>query len=152
MRNFVIAAVLAAGSTSLLAQSAPIKMGLWEKTMVTSLDGGQQMTMHAKDCVTPEEWQRMMANVEHPHEGCKVNTVKTGNGYTYSGTCTLPQGSTIVMSGSQTIQDPEHILSENHSTSTMNGKTRKSDIRSTSRFLSSSCGAIKPGEPEIEHQ
>jgi threonine synthase len=151
MRYLVITAVLAACSASLLAQSAPIKMGLWEKTMVTSIANGPQTTMKAKDCVTPEEWQRMTANIQKPHEGCKMNTVKTGNGYTYSGTCSLPQGSSLVMNGSQTIQDSEHILSENHSTTTINGKTRKSDIRSTSRFLSSSCGSVKPGDPEIEN-
>jgi hypothetical protein len=150
MRYLVIMAVLAAGSTSLLAQSAPVKMGLWEKTMVVSSDGTQS-TMKAKDCVTPEEWQRMTANIQKPHEGCKINTVKNGNGYTYSGTCNVPQGPSMVLSGSQTIQDSEHILSETHTTTTMNGKTRKSDIHSTSRFLSSSCGSIKPGAPEMEN-
>ena len=40
MRSIVITAVLAMGSASLLAQSAPIKMGLWEKTMVTSTGDG----------------------------------------------------------------------------------------------------------------
>ena len=150
MRSIVITAVLAIGSASLMAQSAPIKMGLWEKTMVTSNGDGAPATMKAKSCITPEEWQRMVANAQKPHDGCKMNTVKTANGYTFNGTCNIPPGPTMVINGSQTIQDSEHIVSESHSTSTTNGKTRKTDSHSTSRFLSSSCGSIKPGDPEVE--
>ncbi len=150
MRSIVITAVLAMGSASLLAQSAPIKMGLWEKTMVTSTGDGAPATMKAKSCVTPEEWQRMAANAQKPHDGCTMNTVKTANGYTFNGSCNIPQGPTLVINGSQTIQDSEHIVSESHSTSTTNGKTRKTDSHSTSRFLSSSCGSVKPGDPEVE--
>jgi hypothetical protein len=150
MRSIVITAVLAIGSASLLAQSAPIKMGLWEKTMVTSNGDGAPATMKAKSCITSEEWQRMVANAQKPHDGCKMNTVKSANGYTFNGTCNFPQGPTLVINGSQTIQDSEHIVSESHSTSTTNGKTRKTDSQSTSRFLSSSCGSVKPGDPEVE--
>jgi hypothetical protein len=150
MRFMVITVVLAAGSASLMAQSAPIKMGLWEKTMVTSNGDGAPATMKAKSCITPEAWQEMVAQIQKPHDGCKMNTVKTGNGYTFSGTCNIPQGPTLVMNGSQTIQDSEHILSDSHSTSTSNGKTRKTDIHSVSRFLSSSCGSVKPDDPQIE--
>jgi uncharacterized protein DUF3617 len=150
MRSIAITAVLAMGNVSLLAQSAPIKMGLWEKTMVTSNGDGAPATMKAKSCITPEEWQRMVADAQKPHDGCKMNTVKTANGYTFNGTCNIPQGPTMVIHGSQTIQDSEHIVSESHSTSSTNGKTRKTDSHSTSRFLSSSCGSVKPGDPEVE--
>ena len=150
MRSIVITAVLAIGSASLLAQSAPIKMGLSEKTMVTSTGDGAPATMKAKSCITREEWERMVANAQKPHDGCTMNTVKTANGYTFNGSCNIPQGPTLVINGSQTIQDSEHIVSESHSTSTTNGKTRKTDSHSTSRFLSSSCGSVKPGDPEVE--
>jgi hypothetical protein len=150
MGSIVITVVLAMGSASLLAQNAPIKMGLWEKTMVTSNGDGAPATMKAKSCITPEEWQRMAANGQKPHDGCTMNTVKTANGYTFNGTCNIPQGPTLVINGSQTIQDSEHIVSESHSTSTTNGKTRKTDSHSTGRFLSSSCGSVKPGDPEVE--
>src|SRR5580704_11849214 len=124
MRSMVVTAVVAIGSASLLAQSAPVKMGLWEKTMVTSNGDGAPATMKSKSCITPEEWQQMVANVQKPHDGCKMNTVKTANGYTFNGTCNIGEGSSVVMNGSQTIQDSEHIVSASHSTTTMNGKTR----------------------------
>ncbi len=150
MRSMVITAVLAVSSASLMAQIAPIKMGLWEKTIVTSNAEGAPATMKAKSCITPEAWQEMVSQIQKPHDGCKMNTVKTGNGYTFSGTCNIPQGPTLVINGSQTIQDSEHIVSDSHSTSTTNGKTRKTDIHSVSRFLSSSCGSVKPDDPQIE--
>jgi hypothetical protein len=148
MRSIVMTAVLAAGSASLLAQSAPVKMGLWEKTIVTSVGEGAPTTITAKSCITPEEWQRMVSEAQKPHDGCKMNTVKTSNGYTFSGTCNIPQEPPLSMSGSETIQDSEHIVAESHTTTTMNGKTRKIETRSSSRFLSSSCGSVKPSEPE----
>jgi uncharacterized protein DUF3617 len=150
MRSMVITAVLAAGSASLMAQSAPIKMGLWEKTMVTSNGDGAPATMKAKSCITPVVWQEMVSQIQRPHDGCKMNTVKTGNGYTFNGTCNIPPSPALVISGSQTIQDSEHIVSDSHSTSTTNGKTRKTDIHSVSRFLSSSCGSVKPDDPDVE--
>jgi hypothetical protein len=150
MRSIVITAVLAAGSASLLAQSAPVKMGLWEKTIVTSNGEGSPTTIKAQSCITPEAWQQMVTAIQKPHDGCKMNTVKTANGYTFNGTCNLPQSSPLVINGSETIQDSEHIVAESHSTTTMNGKTRKLETRSTSKFLSSSCGSVKPDDPEIE--
>jgi hypothetical protein len=152
MRSIGITVVVAIGSATLLAQSAPIKMGLWEKTIVTSNGEGLPNTMKAKSCITPSAWQEMVANQSKPHEGCTMNTVKNANGYTFNGTCNIPHGSSLVISGSSAIPDSEHIVSQSHSTTTMNGKTRKIDVQSTSRFLSSSCGSIKPDDPEIENQ
>lgn len=144
MHSIAIVAVLGAWSASLLAQSAPVKMGLWEKTIVSSTGEGAPTTVTAQSCITPQLWQQMVANAQKPHDGCKMNNVKTANGYTIHATCNLPQGDSLVISGSETIQDPEHIVSESHSISTGNGKTRKIDVRSTSKFISSSCGSVKP--------
>jgi hypothetical protein len=148
MRSMLTVAVLFAGSLSLHAQTAPVKMGLWEKTIVTSMGEGAPTTVTAKSCVTQQQWQEMVANAQKPHEGCKMNQVKTANGYTFNGTCNLPGGTSMVMNGSQTIQDSEHIVSDSHSTATTNGKTRKIDTHSVSRFVSSSCGSLKPGDTE----
>ena len=150
MRSILMTVVVAAGSTTLLAQMPPVRMGLWEKTVLTSTGEGSPATMKARSCITAEQWQEMTSNIQKPHPGCKMDVVKTGNGYTFHGVCTPAAGSSLVMNGSQTIQDPEHIVSQSQSTTTMNGKVRKIEVHSTSRFLSSSCGSVKPGEPDIE--
>jgi hypothetical protein len=150
MRSTIILAVLATSSGVLLAQSAPIKMGLWEKKMVTTGGTGAPTTMTAKSCINPEAWQEMVGNLSKQHEGCTTNTVKNAHGYTFSGSCTIPHGGTMVMNGTLTIQDTEHIIAESHSTTTNNGQKRQMDSHSTSIFLGADCGNIKPGEPEIE--
>jgi hypothetical protein len=152
MRSTMIAVVLGLASASLLAQNPPVKMGLWEKTVVSSTGAGSPTTVTAKSCITTEVWQQMMANAQKPHDGCKTNITKTASGFTFSGTCNLGHGSPLVLSGSETIQDSEHINSESHSATTIDGKPRKIDVRSASRFLSSSCGSVKPGEIEGEDQ
>lgn len=143
MRLHVTAAILATASLTLLAQSAPVKMGLWEKTMVTSIGSGSPETMTAQSCITPEAWQRMTANIQKQHDGCTMNVVKTANSYSFSGTCSAGKGPAQI-SGSETIKDSEHIVAESHSVMTMNGVTRKLDTRSTSRFLSANCGSVAP--------
>jgi Protein of unknown function (DUF3617) len=127
-------------------------MGLWEKTIVSSIGEGSPTTVTAKSCITPQIWQQMVANAQKPHDGCKMNTAKTANGYTFNGTCNAGQGSSLVISGTETIQDSEHIVGESHSTTTMNGKPRKIDVHSVSRFVSSSCGSVKPDNAEGEGQ
>jgi hypothetical protein len=133
----------------LLAQSAPIKMGLWEKKMVMSGGGGAPETLTAKDCITLATWEQMLANASKQHAGCTINNVKTAHGYAFSGTCVSAHVNSS-FKGSTTIQDSEHIVSDMYMSMNMKGQTRQSDSDSTSRYLGSDCGAIKPGDPEIE--
>jgi Protein of unknown function (DUF3617) len=144
MRSILILATLATSSAMLLAQAAPIKMGLWEKKMVTSNGTGSPTTMTANSCINPAAWQEMVAQLSKQHEGCTMNNVKKAHGYSFTGSCTLPYGTTMDINGSLTIQDDQHIVSESHSTTTANGNKRPIDSHSTSTFLSADCGHIKP--------
>lgn len=145
-----VAALLCASSHVLLAQTPPIKMGLWEKKMTTTRETGAPVTLTSKSCVTAEEWERMMANSAKPHKNCTVNKSTTAHGYSFNSTCTMQGGASLSITGSTTIQDPEHITGEMHSTMTRNGQKQEMQSQSTSRFLSSDCGSIKPGDPEVE--
>jgi hypothetical protein len=62
----LIAVVLGLGCASLPAQNLPVKMGLWEKTIVSSTGEGSPTTVTAKSCLTPQVWQQMMANAQKP--------------------------------------------------------------------------------------
>ena len=150
MRSFVVIAALAGCSGILLAQAAPVKMGLWEKKMMMDMGTGTPSMMASKSCITPETWQEMAGNLSKPREGCTVNNVKNAHGYTFNATCKTPDGGTMVTSGSETIQDSEHIVSQSHSTMTTNGQKREMQSKSASTFLGSDCGKVKPGEPETE--
>jgi len=150
MRSFVVMAALAGCSGILFAQAAPVKMGLWEKKMVMDMGTGTPRIMTSRSCITAEAWQEMVANMSKPREGCTVNNVKNAHGYTFNATCKTPDGGTMVTSGSETIQDSEHIVSQSHSTMTTNGQKREMQSKSASTFLGSDCGKVKPGEPETE--
>jgi Protein of unknown function (DUF3617) len=149
MRALLILLTVDCGFALLSAQSLPVKMGLWEKKLVTTSGPGEPALLTAKSCVTPGSWEQMMANATKPRKECTMNTVKNEHGYTYNGTCNI-SGVSLQMSGSSTIKDSEHIVSESHSRRTQNGKTRETVSRSESHFVSSNCGGIKPGESEIE--
>jgi hypothetical protein len=111
---------------------------------------GTPRQLVSKSCITPESWQEMVGNMSKPHEGCTVDNVKNAHGYTFTATCKTPSGGTMVTSGSATIQDSQHIVSESHTMMTTNGQKREMESKSTSTFLGADCGKIKPGEPESE--
>ena len=148
MRALVLIAVLAGYSSIVFAQTAPVKMGLWEKKMTMDVGTGAPRQLVSKSCITPEAWQEMAENVSKPREGCTVDDVKNAHGYTFTATCKTPNGGTMVTSGSATIEDSQHIVSESHTIMTTNGQKREMESKSTSSFLSADCGKIKPGEPE----
>ena len=151
MRSFVLIAALAGYSSIVLAQAAPVKMGLWEKKMTMDMGTGTPRQLVSKSCITAETWQEMVGNMSKPREGCTVNNVKNAHGYTFNATCKTPNGGTMVTSGSATIQDSQHIVSESHAVMTTNGQKREMELKSTSSFLGADCGTIRPGEPESDH-
>ena len=150
MRLLVLIASLAGFSGIVFAQAAPVKMGLWEKKMTMDVGTGAPRQLVSKSCITPEAWQEMAENVSKPREGCTMNNVKNAHGYTFDATCKTPGGGTMVTSGSVTIQDSAHIVSETHATMTTNGQKREMKSESTSTFLGADCGKIKPGAPESD--
>jgi hypothetical protein len=110
MRSLVLIAALAGCSGILFAQAAPVKMGLWEKKMTMDMGTGTPRQLASKSCITPESWQEMVGNMSKPHEGCTVDNVKNAHGYTFTATCKTSSGGTMVTSGSETIQDSQHIV------------------------------------------
>ena len=151
MRSFVVIAALAGCSGILFAQAAPVKMGLWQKTMTMDMGTGAPRKIASKSCITPETWQEMVGNMSKQREGCTVDQVKNARGYSSTASCKTSDGGTMVTSGSKTIQDAEHIISQSHTTMTTNGQKRMMESKSTSTFLGVDCGKVKPGQPETEH-
>jgi hypothetical protein len=136
---------------SAFAQSAPFKMGLWENKMTTSNGPADKdpAVLTSRSCVTPESWQKMF-NGMAAKPGCTSNTSRTATGYAFAASCTTARGTSMKSSGTLTVQNPEHILADSHTVMTIAGKLREVDSHSEGRFLSSSCGNIKPGDPEVD--
>jgi hypothetical protein len=151
MRKLAILAVLIASTVSVFAQSAPIKMGLWEKRMTMDTGTGAPTNINTKSCVTLETWQEMVGNMDKKRDdGCTVDKQKSDHGYTFTATCKTPKGGTMVTTGSASIKDSEHIIAQSHTTITTNGQKRVMEMKSTSTYLGASCGDVKPDEPQTE--
>jgi hypothetical protein len=150
LRSFVVIAALVGCSGILFAQAAPVKMGLWEKTMTMDMGTGTPRKIVSKSCITPATWQEMVGNMSKQREGCTVDNVKNAHGYTFNATCKTSSGGTMVTSGSETIQDSEHIVARSHTVMTTHDQKREMESKSTSTFLGADCGKVKPGDPEIE--
>ena len=148
MRRVASFVVLAGLGGLLWAEQPPVKMGLWEKTTVTT-GVGTPDTMVSKSCVTPEAWQQMMARMAKPRPECTMNVQHTGQSYSYKGSCNTGHA-TMTIDGTQTIQDSEHIVSDSHTIMTIGGKTREVKNHSTSHYLGANCGKITPDDPEVE--
>jgi hypothetical protein len=150
MHKLTLLAILAASSMMAFSQTAPIKMGLWEKKMTMDMGTGTPQNINSKSCITAETWQEMVGNMGKQREGCTSDQQKNAHGYTFTATCKTSGGGTMVTSGSSNIPDTEHIISQSHTDVTTNGKKRTMDMKSTSTFLRADCGKIKPDDPETE--
>ena len=149
MKILMMMAFLSVSLGAAMAQQPPIKMGLWEKNMTMNSSALGSRTIKSRSCITPAEWQELVGNVNKQQTpGCSIQVNKTAKGYSFNGTCENGQ---MVLSGSSTITDAEHIVAESHSTTTRNGQKRQNDTHSTSRWISADCGKIKPGDPEVEN-
>jgi hypothetical protein len=149
MRKVTILAILAASSMG-FAQTAPVKMGLWEKKMTMDMGTGAPRNINSKSCVTYETWQAMVGNMGKQREGCTIDQQKNAHGYTFTATCKTSGGGTMTTTGSANIPDSEHIVAQSHTDVTTEGKKRTMDMKSTSTFMGADCGKIKPDEPETE--
>src|ERR1035441_1373602 len=114
MRVLLLTAIAVVFCGGAFAQAPPIKMGLWEKNMTTDNGDGSPAILKSKSCVTPAEWQEMEKSFTKQREGCSIQTSKTAKVYTFNGTCNIGE-TQLVINGSTSIPDAEHIVSESHS-------------------------------------
>jgi hypothetical protein len=149
MRSIWRWSLVLVGSTVMLGQGLPIKMGLWESTSVIDDGDGSPDTAKVKICITPGDWEKMLKGGSQLPQGCAQNLVKTARGYTIDASCNNPN-SAMKMHGTSTIVDAEHMQAEMQTTMTVAGKTTHIVMHSTGRFVSAACGTVEPGAPDIE--
>jgi len=151
MHKTFLLLTLAILAPAAFAQSAPFKMGLWENKMTTTNGPADKdpSLLTSRSCVTPESWQRMF-NQMAQKPGCTSDMSRTSNGFAFTATCSSARGLIMKSKGTLTIQNPEHVLMDSHTVMSIGGKDRQIDIHAEGRFISSSCGEIKPGDPEVE--
>lgn len=118
----------------------PIKMGLWEATVASSMG---QTVMKTRACVTAESYQEQVSRVP---PGCTVsNRVVTSNSLTADVSCTMANG----VSGSGHVQANFASTDQVHTTiqvsMAMGGRTMPVTFTSDAHFVQADCGDIAPG-------
>ena len=151
---------LSSAAFAQLPSSPPIRLGLWESTVNTKVTGidmppalAKMAGLDSRDsrvqvCITPETWQKAVANSRDQKDCVRSNEHYTGHTYSFDLSC---------RSGRQTGHSESVFDSDEsgHSTTTLvmdqgNGRAQMHvDATSQSHFVSSDCGGVTPDKPKL---
>ena len=169
--RFAFPLLLAVATVSLAQnpeiQPPPMKMGLWQTeshTEVSSADNSpiaQAMAAHARTvvsqgCMTPETWKEGLQNMQKKRQSadCKVSNMQQDtHKISFDEQCSEQSYSSNVHF--EMLLDNEETM---HGTATvrMNGPMFPSgmtmNMKMNSKFLSSDCGDVKPGDGKVISQ
>ena len=149
MRSIWSLGAVLAVSTVMMAQSPPVKMGLWETNTVIDNGGSAPTKVKVTVCITAADWEKILQGETQQRPGCTHSTMKTATGFSFDVSCSSSR-MTMQAHGASRILDSEHAQSETRMTMNLDGKTNNVVSHSDSHYVSASCGAVKPGEPKIE--
>ncbi len=113
--------------------------------------------MVSQGCLTPEEWQKQMADMNKPTgTDCKTtNRQVTPHSVSFNISCKSENGATTNGHWEMHVVDKEHGQGSAHMTSSTagpNGQNLTMDMTFNSHYLSSNCGDVKPGDAKIIHR
>jgi hypothetical protein len=126
-------------------QSLPVKEGLWE-SIVYDDDG--TTSMRFLNCVTQKNFAEATAKANN-QPGCKVADQNiTSHGLTIDVSCSRPG---VETSAHQVVElvDSEHTRSTTTMKMVYKGKSGESSTKSSSHFVKSDCGKLKPGDRPV---
>ncbi len=139
----------------------PIKMGLWQASVTVNMAGmpnaaggaGGLMTHVNQSCMTPDSWrdafQSMQQHRQQAAANCSTaNVSQDAHQVTFDMSCTAQQGFTTNVHV-QMFLDSEEAM-HGHATVKMSGPNFPQGMSMTStitsKFISSDCGDVKPGQ------
>lgn len=165
----MFAALAAAQSTT----PPPVKMGLWETTVTSSMSGfqlppdivaklkamgrsvpGGPHTTVSQGCLTPEEWQKSMQSMNQPpNSDCTItHREMQARKFAFDISCKSEHGGTMTGHWEMQATDEEHSHGSGHLTNDAtgpNGQHFTMDMTIDSHYLSANCGDVKPGDAKI---
>ena len=114
--------------------------------MINKDDGTADVRTH--DCLTQKSFAEMMTKV-NAHPGCKLTSQYfSSRGITVDMSCDTSKYQ-MNSHGVIDVLDSEHVRGTQTLKMIVQGHSNESINQSTGHFLSSSCGHVKPGNPEI---
>jgi hypothetical protein len=142
MKSILLGILFLCAAARAFGQSLPVKEGLWE-TIVYDDDGAPSMRL--LNCVTQKTFAEAIAKA-NTRPGCKVAAQNiTSHGMTIDVSCSRPDVETSVHQVVE-LADSEHTRSTTTMKMVYKGKSGDSTTKSSSHFVKSDCGKLKPGD------
>ncbi len=130
-----------------LTGAPPMKMGLWDETVVTDMSGANvpaflaHHTTKLRVCVTPDSWAKGLAASNKNCE--RKNESLTGGHYSADLSCPRQTGHIDMnFSGEDTAHGTVQI--------TMQGGMTVNSVTDM-HFVSADCGSVTPDKPQMVH-
>ena len=145
MKSFLLGILFLCAAVCAFGQSLPLKEGLWESTVY---DDDGTPSMRFLNCVTQKNFAEAIAKA-NTRPGCKVASQNiTSHGMTIDISCSRRD---VQTSAHQVVElvDSEHTRGTTTMKMVYKGKSGDSTTKSSSHFVKSECGKLKPGDPPM---
>lgn len=143
------------------AQSAPpLKMGLWEHSVTLNMSGmpngmsGTSQAITNQSCMSSDTWKQSLQSMQGRRQMANAASCTTSNveqdshHFAFDVACSAQQGMNTKMHLDMTLDGEESM--HGTMTTTMSGPNIPQGMSMTatikSKFVSSDCGSLKPGE------
>lgn len=141
----------------------PVKMGLWQSTVTSQMSGMPNMPagipaskpIVSQSCMTADDWQKGMTQMQQDlqREKMQCSNVKlqhNGNQYLFDEQCGA-NGYNTTIHIEWNIDDQENMHGSSNAQISGAGMPAGMTMHGTmtSKYLSSDCGSIKPGESKV---
>jgi Protein of unknown function (DUF3617) len=160
----------AAAKAQDLPATPPVKMGLWESSITTTIGGitippdvaarleamGRQVpgstphTTITQSCMTQDEWTKSIERMNDSKETkCTyTNRSITSSKFSFDLSCASEHGGVFTGHFEMNVDNDEHTHGTAHMKGEMGpqGQPMTIDTTLTSHYLSANCGDVKPGE------
>jgi hypothetical protein len=137
----------------------PIKMGLWQSSVTLNSTGMRPAGGHPitnQSCYTPDSWKQSMQRMQsrQPNANCTTsNMQQDSHKLSFDGQCSADQGMSVTYHVEMFLDSDEAM--HGSSSAKMAGSQFPQGMTVTtvisSKFISSDCGDIKPGESKPVH-
>jgi hypothetical protein len=140
----------------------PMKMGLWQTEVSVEMsampDGASvpPRIVTTQTCMTPDTWKNSISNAQNRMRNASLNCTTSNveqdsHHYTADVQCTGQQGFTTTVHVDVQFDSDESMHGTTNTTMTGGNAQMNMTVNSTlkSKFLSSDCGDVKPGQGKM---
>jgi hypothetical protein len=156
-----------------LPATPPVKMGLWESTVTSTIGGltippdvaarlqamGRSVpgsgphTVVTQSCMTKDEWAKSIEKMNNNESKCTyTNRSITSQKFSFDMSCASEHGGVFTGHFEMLVDDDEHTHGTAHmksETSGPNGQTMTIDTTLSAHYLAADCGDVKPGDAKV---